>query len=84
MEAALIAKVLAERQAKSDAGARAAAELKAKQEAEAKTAAELKVKQEADARATALKKTTIKCVKGKLIKTVTAVKPKCPIGYKKK
>jgi hypothetical protein len=27
-------------------------------------------------------KTTIKCVKGKTIKKVTAVKPKCPSGYK--
>jgi hypothetical protein len=79
--------------------ARAAAELKAKQEAEAKAAAELKAKQEADAKAAAdqlaaeklaatkaatLKKTTITCVKGKLTKKVTAVKPKCPTGYKKK
>jgi hypothetical protein len=30
------------------------------------------------------KKTTIKCVKGKRTKKVTAVNPKCPIGYKKK
>ena len=30
------------------------------------------------------KKTTITCVKGKLIKKVTAVKPVCPSGYKKK
>ena len=30
------------------------------------------------------KKSTIICVKGKLPKTVTAVKPKCPTGYKKK
>lgn len=29
-------------------------------------------------------KTTITCVKGKLIKKVTAVNPKCPAGYKKK
>lgn len=28
------------------------------------------------------KKTTITCVKGKLVKKVTAVKPKCPSGYK--
>ena len=59
-------------------------ELKAKQEAEAKAAAELKAKQDADAKAAALKKTTITCVKGKLIKKVTAVKPKCPSGYKVK
>jgi len=30
------------------------------------------------------KKTTITCVKGKTTKKVTAVKPKCPKGYKKK
>ena len=61
-----------------------AAELKAKQEADAKAAAELKAKQEADAKAAAIKKTTINCVKGKLTKKVTAVKPKCPSGYKLK
>ena len=32
----------------------------------------------------AAKKTTITCVKGKLTKKVTAVKPVCPAGYKKK
>lgn len=31
-----------------------------------------------------VKKTTITCVKGKVIKKVTAVSPKCPTGYKKK
>ena len=30
------------------------------------------------------KKSTITCIKGKLSKKVTAVKPKCPSGYKKK
>ena len=30
------------------------------------------------------KKTTITCVKGKTSKKVTAVKPVCPIGFKKK
>ena len=30
------------------------------------------------------KNSTITCVKGKLIKKVTAVKPKCPAGYKLK
>ena len=30
------------------------------------------------------KKSTITCVKGKLTKKVTALKPKCPSGYKKK
>jgi hypothetical protein len=71
--------------------AKAAAELKAKQEAEAaaKTAADLRAKQEAEAKAaatkaTATKKTVITCVKGKLTKKVTAVKPKCPTSYKVK
>ena len=59
-------------------------ELLAKQEAEAKAAAELKAKQEADAKAAVLKKTTITCLKGKSVKKVTAVKPVCPKGYKKK
>ena len=67
---------------------RAAQDLKAKQEAEAaKAATELKAKQEAEAaaaKAAGLKKTTITCVKGKLSKKVTAIKPKCPKGYKKK
>ena len=31
-----------------------------------------------------LKKTTITCVKGKTTKKVTAIKPTCPTGYKKK
>jgi len=75
----------AELKAKQEAEAKAAAELKAQQEAEeARLAAELKAKQEAEAKAAAMKKTTITCVKGKLTKKVTAVKPKCPTGYKKK
>jgi hypothetical protein len=78
---------------------KAAAELKAKAEvaatkavADAKVAAELKAKIQAEfeeleaqsAKAAATKKTTITCVKGKLTKKVTAVKPKCPSGYKVK
>jgi hypothetical protein len=63
---------------------RIAAELLAKQEAIARAAAELIAKLEAEAKAAALKKTTITCVKGKLTKKVTAVKPQCPSGYKKK
>jgi hypothetical protein len=51
---------------------------------DAKIAAELKAKQDAEAKAAAVKKTTITCVKGKLTKKVTAVKPKCPAGYKVK
>jgi Tfp pilus assembly protein FimV len=83
------AKAAAELKAKQEAEAKAAAELKAKQEAETKAAAELKAKQEAEAKAAAAtaaarKKTTITCVKGKLSKKVTAVKPKCPTGYKLK
>ena len=31
-----------------------------------------------------VQKTTITCIKGKVTKKVTAVKPKCPAGYKKK
>jgi secreted trypsin-like serine protease len=83
------AEVAAALKAKEEAEAKAAAELKAKQEAEAKAAidkaaAEMKAKQEAAAKAAATKKTTITCVKGKLTKKVTAVKPKCPSGYKLK
>jgi hypothetical protein len=33
---------------------------------------------------TVAKKVTITCIKGKTSKKVTAVKPKCPAGYKKK
>ena len=38
----------------------------------------------ADKAAAAKKRTTITCIKGKLTKKITAVKPKCPAGYKKK
>ena len=31
-----------------------------------------------------LNKTTITCIKGKAVKKITAVKPACPVGYKKK
>ena len=63
---------------------KAAADLKAKKAAEAKAAA-AKILAAAKAKAAAAnKKTTITCVKGKLIKKVTAVKPVCPKGYKKK
>ena len=76
----------AELKAKQDAEAKAAVELKAKQDAEVKAAVELKAKQEAEAaeKLTALKKASITCIKGKLTKKVTAVKPKCPSGYKMK
>jgi membrane protein involved in colicin uptake len=82
--AAEVVRLAAELKAKQEADTKAAADLKAKQEAETKAAAELKAKQEAEAKAAALKKTTITCVKGKLVKKVTRVKPVCPKGYKKK
>jgi hypothetical protein len=91
-EADLKAKQEADAKAASD---KAAAELKAKQDLEAKTAAEklisdakieaARILADAQAKAqAATKKTTITCLKGKLIKKVTAVKPVCPAGYKKK
>jgi hypothetical protein len=66
-------KFVAEQIAIEDAAA------KAKAEAEAKA-----VEAAAKAVEAAPKKTTITCVKGKTTKKVTAVKPKCPSGYKKK
>jgi hypothetical protein len=77
-------KAAADLKAKQEAEVKAAADLKAKQEAEVKAAADLKAKQRADIKAAAKKKTTITCVKGKLTKKVTSVKPKCSAGYKKK
>jgi hypothetical protein len=85
-------KAAAEIKAKQEADAKAAAEaaaaeLKAKQEADAKAAADLKANEEkiaAAAKVAATKKKTITCIKGKLTKKVTAVKPVCPKGYKKK
>ena len=38
----------------------------------------------AAAKAAAKKATTITCVKGRTTKKVTAVNPKCPVGFKKK
>ena len=76
--------LLAEARMSQDAKVKEVADLRAKQDAEVKAAAELNAKQEADAKAAAQKKTTITCVKGKLTKKVSAVKPKCPTGYKVK
>jgi len=92
--------IAAELKAKQEAEAKAKAdaELKAKQEAEAKAAADKAAGEKiiADAKAEAArilaaakaavakKKVTITCIKGKLIKRVTAVNPVCPKGYKKK
>ena len=85
------AKAAAELKAKQEAEAKSAAELKAKQEAEAKAREETEAREaaaiaeaEAAAKAAAKKKTTITCIKGKLIKKVTDIKPVCPKGYKKK
>lgn len=39
---------------------------------------------QAKASTSVVKKVTITCVKGKTVKKVTAVSPKCPAGYKKK
>jgi hypothetical protein len=74
---------------------KADAELKLKQEAEAKVAADklitdaeleaAKILEEAKKNITkSVTKKTITCTKGKLIKKVTAIKPKCPSGYKVK
>jgi hypothetical protein len=57
------------------------AELIAAEEVAAKAKAEAEAKAKADA---ASKKSTITCVKGKTVKKVTAFKPKCPKGFKKK
>jgi hypothetical protein len=83
-----VERVAAELKAKQDA--EAAAELKAKEAAAAKAAAAKAAAIKAAAakaaaiKAAVIKKTTITCVKGKLTKKVTAVKPVCPAGYKKK
>jgi len=84
-------KAAAELQAKQAAEIKLAAELQAKREAaDAKAAAEkaaaasLAKQKDAVAKALANKKTTITCIKGKTLKKVTAVKPVCPKGYKKK
>ena len=79
----LTQRIVREKKDLDDVIAKAAAELKAKQEAEATAAADLKAKQEAEAKAVVLKKTTITCLKGKLVKKVTGIKPVCPKGYKK-
>lgn len=97
IQAEVTAKAEAEAKAQIQALQKAETELKAKQEAEVKAVADVKAKQEADAKAeaarilaearvkaAALKKTTITCVKGKLNKKVTSIKPVCPSGYKKK
>lgn len=71
---------MAERAAQ-EAAVRVAAEKLAAEKA-AMAAAERKAAR--DQAAASNKKTTITCVKGKVSKKVTAVKPKCPSGYKLK
>ena len=67
----------------TSAADKAAADKAAADKAAADNAAAV-FKATADARAAAIKKVTITCTKGKLTKKVTAVKPKCPKGFKKK
>ena len=75
-------KAAADKAAKEEADSKAAAE---KLIAEAKAQAEKIISDaKAAAASAAKKKTRIICVKGKLKKKVTAVKPKCPTGYKRK
>jgi len=83
---AAVERAIAESNAKAEAEAKAKLEAIKKAEAEAKATAELKAKQEAEAAAKAAvaKKITITCVKGKTVRMVTALKPKCPQGFKKK
>jgi hypothetical protein len=57
---------------------RLAAELKSKQEAESKAA------RDAAAKATSANRATITCVKGKTVRKLTAVKPVCPKGFRKR
>jgi YVTN family beta-propeller protein len=89
-KAAAELKAKQEAEAKAIAELKAAAELKAKQEAEAlKILADAKAQAAAilaaaQAKAKATAKTTITCIKGKLTKKVSAVKPVCPSGYRKK
>lgn len=91
-KAASDAKAAAELKAKLEAEAKAAADKAIADKAAAdKLIADAKVADakilaaaKAKAAAAAKKKTTITCIKGKLIKKVIAVKPVCPKGYVKK
>lgn len=75
--------------AKLDEEARAKAEAEARAKAETELAAKLaaeaaKPTPTPTPTKTVSGKKTITCVKGKLVKKVTAVNPKCPAGYKRK
>lgn len=81
-----VEKILAEAKAQAEAIKEAQKLAEAKIEAEQKLAEAKKQADKiiSDAKAAATKKSTITCVKGKLSKKITAVKPKCPTGYKVK
>jgi hypothetical protein len=81
-KAAEEARVKAELEAKAKAEADAQALAKARAEAEAKAKAEAEAKAAAQSKSKTLK--TITCVKGKVVKKVTAVNPKCPKGFKRR
>ena len=74
-------KLIDQAKAEAEAKAKAEAEAKAKAEAEAKAKAEAEAKAKAE---NSLKKVTITCIKGKILKKVTGINPKCPSGYKRK
>lgn len=76
------AKAIADKAA-ADAAAKVAAD-KVIADAAAKVLADKAIAEAKAAAAAKLKKKTITCVKGKLIKKVTALKPVCPKGYKLK
>jgi subtilisin family serine protease len=80
LKAEAIAKLAQEAQLKAEGALAIFIELAAEKVAAEKVAAE----KAAAVKAALNKKTTITCIKGKLIKKVIAVNPKCPAGYKKK
>jgi hypothetical protein len=85
--AELKAKQEAELKAAADKAQAAEAADKARaaaQDAADKAAAEEVAAKAAAVKAAANKRTTITCIKGKLIKKITAVKPKCPAEYTKR
>ena len=90
LEAERIAAAEAAKLAEAEAARKLEAERVAAEEvklAEAEAARKLEAEKKAAAEAakqTLAKKRTITCQKGKLVKKVTAVTPKCPLGYKKK
>ena len=75
---AKVASRIAEEKAIADAQAIA------KAEAEAEEKAKAKIKSDAEAKILAKKKVSIICVKGKVVRKVSGINPKCPSGYIKK